>query len=136
MTRSARSTRPPPIRAAVATGTGFVDNDLIGLSKTAYNATLYYEDDRFSARVAAAYRDRYLTAVPSGTSTNDVDGVRDIVTVDASASYALNDRVKVTFEGLNLTDAFNEQYTDSSRDSIYVYSHTGRQYNIGVRYTF
>ena len=58
------------------------------LSKTAYNATLYYEDDRFSARVSAAYRDRYLTAVPSGTSSNDIDGVRDIVTVDASASYA------------------------------------------------
>ena len=116
--------------------TGFVENDLIGLSKTAYNATLYYEDDRFSARVSAAYRDRYLTAVPSGTSTNDIDGVRDIVTVDASASYALNDRIKLTFEGLNLTDAFNEQYTDSRRDSIYVYSHTGRQYNFGVRYSF
>lgn len=29
-----------------------------------------------------------------------------------------------------------EQYTDSRRDSIYVYSHTGRQYNFGVRYTF
>lgn len=121
---------------SAASPTGFIDDDLIGLSKTAYNATLYYEDDRFSARVSAAYRDRYLTAVPSGTSTNDIDGVREIVTVDASASYALNDRVKLTFEGLNLTDAFNEQYTDSRRDSIYVYSHTGRQYNFGVRYTF
>ncbi|KAK0340474.1 hypothetical protein LTR94_030351, partial [Friedmanniomyces endolithicus] len=28
---------------------GYVDNDLIGLSKSAYNATLYYEDSRFSA---------------------------------------------------------------------------------------
>ena len=56
--------------------------------------------------------------------------------MDASASYALNDRIKLTFEGLNLTDAFNEQYTDSRRDSIYVYSHTGRQYNFGVRYSF
>ena len=116
--------------------TGFVDNDLVGLSKTAYNATLYYEDDRFSARVSAAYRDRYLTAVPSGTSTNDIDGVRDIVTVDASASWALTDQVKITFEGLNLTDAFNEQYTDSVRDGTVVYSHTGRQYNFGVRYSF
>jgi iron complex outermembrane receptor protein len=116
--------------------TGFVENDLVGLSKTAYNATLYYEDERFSARVSAAYRDRYLTAVPSGTSTNDVDGVREIVTVDASASWALTDQIKLTFEGLNLTDAFNEQYTDSRRDSIGVYSHTGRQYNFGVRYTF
>jgi len=116
--------------------TGFVQNDLVGLSKNAFNATLYYEDSKFSARVSGAYRDKYLTAVPSGTSTNDIDGVRDIVTVDASASYQINKRLKVTFEGLNLTDAFNEQYTDSVRDSIYVYSHTGRQYNFGLRYAF
>jgi iron complex outermembrane receptor protein len=116
--------------------TGFVQNDLVGLSKNAFNATLYYEDERFSARVSGAYRDKYLTAVPSGTSTNDVDGVRETFTVDASASYAINKRLKVTFEGLNLTDAFNDQYTDSRRDSVYVYTHTGRQYNFGLRYSF
>jgi iron complex outermembrane receptor protein len=87
--------------------TGFVQDDLVGLSKNAFNATLYYEDDAFSARVSAAYRDKYLTAVPSGTSTNDIDGVRAITTIDASASYAINKRLKLTFEGLNLTDAFN-----------------------------
>jgi iron complex outermembrane receptor protein len=92
--------------------TGFVQNDLVGLSKNAFNATLYYEDDRFSARVSGAYRDKYLTAVPSGTSTNDVDGVRETFTVDASASCD-QQAVKLTFEGLNLTDAFNDQYTDS-----------------------
>jgi len=116
--------------------TGFVQNDLVGLSKNAFNATLYYEDERFSARVSGAYRDKYLTGVPSGTSTNDVDGVRETFTVDASASIALNKRLKLTFEGLNLTDAFNDQYTDSRRDSVYVYSHTGRQYNFGLRYSF
>ncbi len=116
--------------------TGFVQDDLVGLSKNAFNATVYYEDDRFSARVSGAYRDKYLTAVPSGTSTNDVDGVRDTFTVDASVSYAINKRLKLTFEGLNLTDAFNDQYTDSKRDSVYVYSHTGRQYNFGLRYSF
>ncbi|WP_235524429.1 TonB-dependent receptor [Caulobacter sp. Root655] len=116
--------------------TGFVQNDLVGLSKNAFNATLYYEDQRFSARVSGAYRDQYLTAVPSGTSTNDVDGVRKTFTVDASASYSLNKRLKLTFEGLNLTDEFNDQYTDSQRDSVYVYSHTGRQFNFGLRYSF
>jgi TonB-dependent receptor len=116
--------------------TGFVQNDLVGLSKNAFNATLYYEDSKFSARVSGAYRDKYLTAVPSGTSTNDIDGVRSTFTVDASASYAINKRLKVTFEGLNLTDEFNDQYTDSRRDSVYVYSHTGRQFNFGLRYSF
>lgn len=116
--------------------TGFVQNDLVGLSKNAFNATLYYEDEKFSARVSAAYRDKYLTAVPSGTSTNDIDGVRSTTTIDASASYAINKRLKLTFEGLNLTDEFNDQYTDSVRNSVYVYSHTGRQFNFGLRYSF
>src|SRR5262249_53719790 len=34
-------------------------NDLIGLSRSSYNATLYYEDDRWSGRVSASYRDDY-----------------------------------------------------------------------------
>ena len=74
--------------------------------------------------------------MPSGTSTNDIDGVRSTTTVDASASYAINKRLKLTFEGLNLTDEFNDQYTDSVRNSVYVYSHTGRQFNFGLRYSF
>ena len=36
----------------------------------------------------------------------------------------------------HLTDEFNDQYTDSVRNSVYVYSHTGRQFNLGLRYSF
>ncbi|HYC02161.1 MAG TPA: TonB-dependent receptor [Azospirillaceae bacterium] len=119
-----------------ALGTAQVENDLVGLSKNAYNATLYYEDDKFSARVSAAYRDKYLTAVPSNNVGNDVNGTNSTLTLDASASYAITDRIKVTFEALNLTDEFNDQYTSSTRDSVVFYSHTGRQFNLGVQYKF
>lgn len=115
---------------------GFIEADLTGLSKNAFNATLYYEDKAFSARVSAAYRDNYLTAVPSGTSFNDADGVRSTLTFDTSISYALNSHIKLTLEGLNLTDQFNQQFTDTNRDSILVNSHTGRQFYLGVRYAF
>jgi TonB-dependent receptor len=115
---------------------GMTQNSLIGLSKNAYNATVYYENAKYSARVSAAYRDKFLTAVPSATSTNDIDGVNSVLTVDASASYSVTPKLKLTFEGLNLTDAFNSQFNDSVRNSVLVYSHTGRQFNFGVRYTF
>ncbi len=115
---------------------GFVAADLTGLSKNAFNATLYYEDKGFSARVSAAYRDNYLTAVPSGTSFNNADGVRSTLTFDTSISYAINPHVKLTLEGLNLTDQFNQQFTDTNRDSILVNTHTGRQFYLGVRYAF
>ncbi len=118
--------QPPPTTTA----------DLIGLSKTAYNGTLYYEDERFSARVSAAYRDRYFSQVPGGNTGNDVNGYNETLTVDAAASYNLTPQVKLTFEGLNLTDAVNDQFQDTRRNSVLVYSHTGRQYNFGVQYRF
>ena len=117
-------------------GSGFVEADLTGLSKNAFNATLYYEDKAFSARVSAAYRDNYLTAVPSGTSFNNADGVRSTLTFDTSISYSFNTHFKITLEGLNLTDQFNQQFTDTNRDSILVNTHTGRQFYLGARYAF
>ena len=113
-----------------------VTDDLINLSPTAYNATLYYEDEKLSARVSAAWRDEYLQNVP-GRNGNLVEGKTETFNVDASLSYKLTDSVQVTFEGLNLTDEFNRQWVgDDTRSSTSVYHHTGRQVYFGVRYTF
>ena len=116
--------------------TDFIVNDLVGLSPTAYNGTLYYEGDRFSARVSAAYRDEYLQQVP-GRNNNALEGKQDTLTVDASASFDLNDNLVLTFEALNLTDSENHQWVgDEDRQSTSVYHHTGRQYYFGARYKF
>ena len=113
----------------------YVTNDLLNLSKTSYNATLYYEDERFSARVSAAYREGYLTRIP-GQNNNDVEGKNETFNVDVSASYELTDQVSLTFEGLNLTDEFNDRYVSSERNSPSTYTHSGRLYYLGVRYRF
>ncbi|HEX8569232.1 MAG TPA: TonB-dependent receptor [Caulobacteraceae bacterium] len=124
------------IRYATSTaGTAYVTNDLLNLSKTSYNATLYYEDERFSARVSTAFREGYLTRIP-GQNNNDVEGKNETFNVDASASYELNDQVSLTFEGLNLTDQFNDRYVSSVRNSPSTYTHSGRLYYFGVRYRF
>ncbi|BCW87547.1 hypothetical protein sos41_06770 [Alphaproteobacteria bacterium SO-S41] len=113
---------------------GFVTAPLTGLSKTAWNATLYYEDDVFSARVSASYRDGYLTRVP-GQNGNSVEGTNETLNFDASLSYQVNDQIAVTVEALNLSDEVNDQYVDAS-DRVVVYHHTGRQFLLGVRYTY
>ena len=116
--------------------TTVVTADLASLSPVSYNGTLYYEDDRFSARVSAAFREEYLQNVP-GRNNNDLEGKMDTFNVDASASYKLTDQVTLTFEGLNLTDEENHQWVgDDSRQSTSVYHHTGRQYYFGARYRF
>lgn len=117
--------------------TTFVTADLINLSPESWNATLYYEDDAFSARVSAAYRDQYIQNVP-GRNGNNVEGKMETLNIDASASWQLTDQVELTFEALNLTDEFNHQFVGDGADraSTSVYHHTGRQFYTGVRYRF
>ena len=50
---------------SAAVGAPTIENDLLNLSKNAWNATLYYEADGLSIRTSAAFRDNYLTAVPA-----------------------------------------------------------------------
>ncbi len=121
------------IQYVTSTGANALQTDLTGLSKNAYNATLYYETERFGMRVSAAYRDDYLTTAP-GRNSNDVEGTKATLNIDASASYKLNDQWELSFEALNLTDEFNDQWVDSRGDRVSVYHHTGRQYLFGVRY--
>ncbi|MFC3550537.1 TonB-dependent receptor [Lysobacter cavernae] len=123
------------IQYVTSSGASSLKTDLTGLSKNAYNATLYYEGDRFSARVSAAYRDDYLTTVP-GRNDNDVEGTEATTTIDMSMSYKVNEHFELTLEGLNLTDEFQDQWVDSIGDRASVYHHTGRQYFLGARYKF
>lgn len=116
--------------------TTFVTNDLVNLSPEAYNATLYYEDEVFSARASLSYRDQYLQNVP-GRNNNLVEGKKETMNIDAAATYKLGERVTFTFEGINLTDEVNHQFVgDGVRESTSVYHHTGRQYYFGVRYKY
>ncbi|MNU44232.1 Colicin I receptor precursor [compost metagenome] len=109
-------------------------NTLTELSKNAYNGTLYYEDDRFSARVSGTYRDGYLTQVP-GRNGNAIEGVVDTFNVDASASWQVSDSFTLTLEAINLTDEVPTQYV-GDYNLVSVHHHTGRQVFAGFRYKF
>jgi iron complex outermembrane receptor protein len=109
--------------------------DLTQLSRKSANATLYYEDSKFSARVSAAYRSGYLAQIPAAELNNDFQGTNSTLNVDASVQYTVNRHVKVTIEGINLTDEYQDQYVDT-RNMLSVYHHTGRELLFGVRYTF
>ena len=110
-----------------------VQATLIGLSKHAANATLFYEDKRFALRGSVAYRSGYLTQVP-GSDGNDVHGTNGTINVDMQMSYNLNDKIRFSVEALNLTDQYNDLYVDSS-NRLNVYTHTGRQFIVGLRYS-
>ncbi len=115
------------------TGLPPVVDDLTQLSNHAANATLYYEDDRLSARVATSYRGPYLQTVP-GRNNNDIEGKNEVISLDFAMSYALTDNFKLTVEGVNMLDTFNYQFVDSSNRTS-VYHHTGREILFGARWS-
>ncbi|MBS0411190.1 MAG: TonB-dependent receptor [Proteobacteria bacterium] len=117
-------------------GSGFVSNQLLGLSKYAANATLYYEDEHWSARVSGAFRTKYLIRVPGQETGTDADGFDRTFNLDASVQYTVNPHIKLTVEGVNLTDQYESEFNDTVRDLPYYYHHTGREILFGVRYQY
>ena len=105
---------------------------LFGLSKRAFNGTLYYEDAKFSARVSASYRSGYIDQ-NSGTG-NVFEGYNSTVNVDASVRYKLTEGLELSLEGINLTDDYRDRYTDLDANRNYEQLHIGRTIQLGARF--
>ena len=122
------------------------ENDLINLSPNSYNATLYYDDGTFSARVSTSYRDGYISEILSRENvwdldgnqliTADVTGKNAVKNVDFNMSYKFNEHVSLTFEAINLLDTADSRYVDSELQMPDRYTVNGRQLYLGARYRF
>jgi iron complex outermembrane receptor protein len=109
--------------------------NLVGLSEQSANVTLYYDNDIFSARVSLAYRDSFMRNANSRVP-NDIDFTDESTYVDFSTSYKINDHFKVSLEALNLTDEYRTDLMDRTAERIDNYVHTGRQYYLGLQYSY
>jgi iron complex outermembrane receptor protein len=112
--------------------------DLTGLSRTTYNATLYYDDSVFEARISAAFRSKFLVSQgpTSGLSINDSQIQASTFNLDASTSYKIDDNFSVDVQALNLTNQGLYQYNDSVGKRPLAYYTTGREYFAGIRYAY
>jgi len=117
------------------TGNATITDDLLNLSPRSWNATLYYDDGTWGARVSGSYRQKFLTRVP-GQNNNDVEGKNSTLNVDMTLSYQLNKNVQFVLEGVNLTNEVNDQFISRERNSPVVYNVTGREFMAGVRVKF
>jgi TonB-dependent receptor len=123
----------PKVQTAPAV---LITQPLINLSPDAFNATLYYENAGFKARISGSYRDAYLIQVaPSATNNNDVRIKEKTFNLDSQISYSF-EKFTITLEGINLTDQEDSKVDDSTRMSSEEYVHFGRQYYLGVKYKF
>jgi iron complex outermembrane receptor protein len=109
---------------------------LTNVSPNSANATLYYEDAKFSIRGSLAYRDQYLRTVPLRAGLPDATGSYSSTNFDMSASYKLTPHVTLTVDAINLTNQPTSFWDGQERLDQQIYSTTGRQFFFGARYKF
>jgi TonB-dependent receptor len=112
-----------------------VKDDLVGLSKDTANATLFYEDDRWSLRTTASYRSDFILGIPA-SGGSDIRGNDATLYVDASAQYNLNDNIKLILEVQNITDEQNRLFIDSTRKDTLFETRVGRTIAFGAQARF
>jgi len=124
-----------------AAGQPVMKTDLTGLSKSSWNATLFYEGKTFSGRVSATNRDDYLTQAPgteTGFNLDGYHGMTGTTVIDASIRYTISDQLELSLEGINLTNEASDEwvYSPATGRLPLQYTETGRQFLLGVRYKF
>lgn len=124
----------------------------LGASPKGVNFTLYYETDKFNARVSVAHRSRYYTTYPitagncdpglqaNGSACdspliNEFSGAKATTNVDFSMRYQPLKQVSITFEALNITNEMAERFSYAD-PVVQSYGGTGPNYRIGVRYKY
>ncbi|RJG21275.1 TonB-dependent receptor [Massilia cavernae] len=100
-----------------------------GMSRNAYNLSLWYDQGPINARLAYSYRDRFFTG------SNDVSGnpvfQEKTGFLDAKVQWRYSDNVTFSLEGKNLTD--ESQRTDAGdRFRVNELAWSGRRYFLSM----
>jgi TonB-dependent receptor len=109
---------------------------LEGLSKTSYNAELYYSVDRFEARLAYNWRERYLLTM-AAANLNVPAWADDFGQLDGSVQFNLTPQLKIGVQAVNLTDSTYKVLVDNLNDAGLTYHNwvsSDRRYSLFVRY--
>jgi iron complex outermembrane receptor protein len=118
-----------------------------GASPDAFNFTLYYDADKWTARVSTAYRAKYYTQYPIASGTcnpgicdsplvNDFLGSTSTTNVDASFSYKFSKNISLSIEALNLTEETSNRFGYADDPVVTQYSAPGRQFFVGFRMVY
>ena len=100
-----------------------------GLSRLSYNYSLYFENERFSARASYNWREEWLIT-PSGRGAL-AEFNEDFGSLDASVSFNIRPEITVFLEAINLLD---DQRVENNTPLRRIANETyGSRYFLGVR---
>jgi TonB-dependent receptor len=103
-----------------------------GLSRTAYNASIFYEKAGFSTRLSYVWRSSWLVTASGRGNLPEFNSAYG--ELDLSASYAFWRNFEAFFDAINLTDSQLEQYNAPERPIMF--DTFGSRYFLGVRFKY
>ncbi|MBB1439435.1 TonB-dependent receptor [Shewanella sp. SG41-4] len=116
---------------------------LEGLSKKTFNATVYYENAGFEARISSRYRSDFLGEVTAISLTRVNVNVKAETVVDAQIGYDFTESgidalygLSVQFQVNNLTNEPFTSYTGEDARHVRDYQNYGRNFMLGANYKF
>jgi iron complex outermembrane receptor protein len=112
---------------AIQTATSDSPCDMLGASKTTANAGIYFENDKFNARLSYSWRSSFLAAQDRGTPLYQ-DAVGQLA---ASFNYNISKNVVLTISGQNINNPVLKNYVFNPDQPARFYSN-GAQYYAGL----
>ena len=109
----------------------YTDSNIPGNSEHVANASLFYEDDRFSARAAYNYRSDFFINIDRGSELNQ----KAFGSLDASLSYNLANGITLTLDAINLTNEKIEQFAGEEFRPRAIFDN-GRTFFFGGRFKY
>ncbi|MGR3979522.1 TonB-dependent receptor [Pseudoalteromonas sp. 1181_04] len=105
---------------------------LVGLSDTA-NFIAMYENDKFQARIAYNWRDKFLNS--AARYVNEPGFTEEYYQIDFNIAYNYSEQMSFFVEGLNITEQNMRQH-GRYEAQLWNLEQNGARYNIGMRYNF
>ncbi len=107
---------------------------LVGLSDTA-NATLIYDKNGLSARLAYNWRDKFLQSANRGGGDRNPVFVRPFGQLDLNISWDVSEQFAVSFEAINLTESDIRTY-GRDKSNLWYAQELDRRFLLGGRFRF
>jgi iron complex outermembrane recepter protein len=114
------------------------NDPFLGTSKNTYNLVGFYEDDKFSARLAWNERSDYAIGFvnnAAGTDTIGTHRYKGYGSLAGSMSYKVNQNFSVVFDASNLNNPVRSTYYITESAPGY-WHQSGRQYFLTLRGKF
>lgn len=109
--------------------------EITGISKTSYNATLYYETKRWGLRGSMSHRSAYYTGRDPSVMSANTRGFEATTYFDASAFVNVTKELQLTLNAVNLTNQKDTQFWGQNR-YLYNQNQSGATYMAGFSFKF